>query len=224
MPLAGEVATSFTLGLATPLSAVCVVPLYPGFLAFLSNQGETGPSVAALAGIVALGVIAFTSAVGVVFTTLLQESLTAVVGVVSPIAFGMLAILGVVLIADFHPQSRLPTVEPPQTRHPSASAFAYGAFFGAIVLPCNPGFISVFFARAFLFSDPVASVANFGAFGVGMAAPLVGFGVVSEPWRDRVLGGLTRHRRGVNVVTGGILLAVSAYYLVVVFEVFGPAG
>lgn len=224
MTLAGEAATSFALGLATPLSAVCVVPLYPGFLAFLSNQGESAPSVATLSVIVVAGVVAFMSAVGVVFTTLLQESLTAVVEVVSPIAFGLLAILGAVLITGFHPQSRLPAASPPQTRYPSVSAFAYGAFFGAIVLPCNPGFISVFFARAFLVSNPVTSVANFGAFGIGMAAPLLGFGIVSEPWRDRVLGALTRHRRGVNIATGSVLVAVSAYYLVVVFEVFGPLG
>jgi len=224
MSLAGEIATSFALGLATPLSAVCVVPLYPGFLAFLSNQGEIAPSVATLSAIVAAGVIAFMSGVGVVFTTLLQESLTGVVEAVSPVAFGLLAVLGLGLIADLHPWSRVPTVDPPQTRYPSASAFVYGGFFGAIVLPCNPGFISVFFARSFLFSDPLTSVANFGAFGVGMAAPLLGFGIVSEPWRDRVLGSMTRHRRGVNVATGGVLLAVSAYYLIVVFEVFGSVG
>ena len=222
MSLAGEVATSFGLGLATPLSAVCVVPLYPGFLAFLSSQGEDAPSVATLAALVAAGVVLFMAAVGVVFTTLLGSSLTGVVGVVSPVAFGLLALFGVALLADLHPQSRLPSPEPPQTRHPSASALAYGAFFGAIVLPCNPGFISVFFARAFLFADPVASLANFGAFGAGMGAPLLAFGVVSEPWRDRVLGRLTRHRRTVDVVTGAVLLAVSAYYLIAVFEVFGP--
>ena len=168
MSLAGEVATSFGLGLATPLSAVCVVPLYPGFLAFLSSQGEDAPSVATLAALVAAGVVLFMAAVGVVFTTLLGSSLTGVVGVVSPVAFGLLALFGVALLADLHPQSRLPSPEPPQTRYPSASALAYGAFFGAIVLPCNPGFISVFFARAFLFADPVASLANFGAFGAGM--------------------------------------------------------
>jgi cytochrome c-type biogenesis protein len=224
MSLVGEVVTSFTLGLATPLSAVCVIPLYPGFLAFLSNQGEDAPSVVTLATLVALGVIVFMGAIGVVFTTLLGASLTAVIERVSPVAFGLLAILGIVLIADLHPQSRLPTIEPPQSKYPSASAFAYGAFFGAIVLPCNPGFISVFFARAFLFSDPVASVANFGAFGVGMGTPLLAFGVVSEPWRNRVVSLLTSHRRGVNVVTGVVLLAVSIYYLIVVFGVFGTGA
>jgi cytochrome c-type biogenesis protein len=216
-----EILTSFTLGLATPLSAVCVVPLYPGFLAFLSNQDEDAPSIAVLGALVALGVIAFMAGVGVLFTTLLETSLTAVVETVSPPAFALLALLGVVLIADLHPQSRLPTVEPPQTQYPSLSAFAYGAFFGAIVLPCNPGFISVFFARAFLFLDPVTSLANFGAFGVGMGSPLLAFALVSEPWRDRVLGLLTGHRRAVNVVTGVTLLAISLYYLLFVFEVAG---
>jgi cytochrome c-type biogenesis protein len=211
MSLLSEAATSFSLGLATPLSAVCVVPLYPAFLAFLSNQDENAPSVARLGGMVALGVIAF--------MTLLEQSLTGVVSVVSPMAFALLAVLGVVLVADLHPQSRLPTAEPPQTRYPSLSAFAYGAFFGAIVLPCNPGFIAVFFARAFLFSDPVASLANFGSFGLGMATPLLAFAVVSEPWRDRVLGFLTGHRRAVDAVTGLVLLGVSLYYLFAVFAV-----
>ena len=224
MSTATEVATSFTLGLATPLSAVCVIPLYPAFLAFLSNQDEDAPSIAVLGGLVALGVIVFMAGIGLLFTTLLETSLTAVVELVSPPAFGLLAVLGVVLVADLHPQARLPAVEPPQTRFPSLSALAYGAFFGAIVLPCNPGFISVFFARAFLFTDPVSSVANFGAFGVGMASPLLGFAVVSEPWRDRVLGVLTTHRRAINVITGSVLLAIALYYLLFVFELAGPLG
>jgi cytochrome c-type biogenesis protein len=224
MSTATEVVTSFTLGLATPLSAVCVIPLYPAFLAFLSNQDEDAPSIAVLGGLVALGVIVFMAGIGLLFTTLLETSLTAVVELVSPPAFGLLAVLGVVLVADLHPQARLPAVEPPQTRFPSLSALAYGAFFGAIVLPCNPGFISVFFARAFLFTDPVSSVANFGAFGVGMASPLLGFAVVSEPWRDRVLGVLTTHRRAINVITGSVLLAIALYYLLFVFELAGPLG
>jgi Cytochrome c biogenesis protein len=224
MGLVAEAATSFTLGLATPLSAVCVVPLYPAFLAFLSNQDESAPSIATLGSLVALGVVAFMTAIGVLFTTLLETSLTSVVELVSPPAFLLLAVLGVVLVADLHPQARLPTVEPPQTRYPSLSAFAYGSFFGAIVLPCNPGFISVFFARAFLFSDPVSSMANFGAFGVGMASPLLAFAFVSEAWRDRVLALLTDHRRAVNAATGLVLIAVSLYYLLFVFEVAGSLG
>jgi len=219
MGVLSDAATSFSLGLATPLSAVCVIPLYPAFLAFLSNQDEDAPSVAVLGLLVALGVIAFMASVGIVFTTVLEQSLTGVVSTVSPVAFGVLAVLGVVLAAGLHPQSRLPTAEPPQTRYPSVSAFAYGAFFGAIVLPCNPGFIAVFFARAFLFSDPVTSLANFGSFGLGMATPLLAFAFASEPWRDSVIGFLTDNQRAINAVTGVVLLVISVYYLFGVFAV-----
>lgn len=52
---------------------------------------------------VTLGVVAFMAAVGVVFTTVLETSLTGVVETVSPVAFGVLAVLGVVLFADLHP-------------------------------------------------------------------------------------------------------------------------
>lgn len=221
MNLLADVATSFSLGLATPLSAVCVIPLYPAFLAFLSNQDDDAPSIVTLGSLVAVGVIGFMAGIGLLFTTLLESSLTATIELISIPAFGLLAVFGVVLLADLHPQARLPTIEPPQTEYPSLSALGYGAFFGAIVLPCNPGFISLFFARAFLFSDPVASVANFGAFGVGMATPLLAFAVVSEPKRDWVLGVLTGNRRTVNAVTGAILLAISVYYLLFVFEVAG---
>jgi cytochrome c-type biogenesis protein len=219
MGLVSAVSESFVLGLATPLTALCVVPLYPGFLAFLSSQDESAPSVAQLGALVALGVIAFMTGFGLVFTTVLEVSLTAVIEVVSPAAFALLAVFSLVLIADLHPQSRLPTVDPPQTRYPSLSAFVYGVFFGAIVLPCNPGFLGVFFARAFLFTDPVTSLANFFAFGLGIAAPLLAFAVVSDPWRERVLGFLTGHRRAINLVTGVVMLAISLYYLVAVFHV-----
>jgi len=222
MGLLAQIAESFTLGLLTPLTAVCVIPLVPGFLAFLANQDEDAPSVAMLGGLVALGVITFMTAIGVIFSTLLQSSITRVIEIASPIAFALLALLGIALLLDLHPQSRLPTVEPPQTSHPAASAFAYGAFFGAIVLPCNPGFISLFFARALLFTDPLNSLANFGAFGVGMASPLLAGAIAAEPNRDRVLRFLTGNQRAINALTGAILLAISVYYLFFVFKVAGP--
>jgi cytochrome c-type biogenesis protein len=216
-----QLASSFGLGLATPLTAVCVLPLYPSFLAYLSNQRETRLPISALAGLVAAGVLAFMLAVGLVFTTLLESSLTRVVGVVSPVAFGLLAVASLLLLADVEFQRFLPSVEPPQSTHPVASAFGYGFFFGAIVVPCNPGFVAVFFARAFLFSDPVGSLLNFLAFGSGIAAPLVALAVVSDRWQTRVVRTLTGHRTLVNRATGAVMLAVSVYYLVVVFGV-GP--
>jgi cytochrome c-type biogenesis protein len=221
MGLLTDVSTSFALGLATPLTAVCVIPLYPGFLAYLATQSED-ISVARLALLVGAGVLTFMTGLGLVFTTLLETSLTSVIGIASPIAFTALALLSLVLLADIPVSQYLPTTEPPQSSSPSLSALAYGAFFGAIVIPCNPGFVGLFFARSLLFTSPVSSLANFGAFGSGIAAPLVALGIVSEPWRDRVLAVITAHKSAVNRLTGAVMLAISLYYLLFVFEVLGP--
>lgn len=204
------IATAFGLGLATPLTAVCVVPLYPGFLAFLADQGEDAPSIATLGALVAAGVVGTMAAIGLVFTTVLETSLTRVVEWVSPPAFALLGLFGAALIAGFDPQTHIPSVEPPQTRRPALSALAYGAFFGAIVLPCNPAFIAVFFARATLIADPVRSLLAFLSFGAGMAAPLFALAVVSEAFRDRVLGAITAHRRAIDVGSGLLLVVIAA--------------
>lgn len=220
MGLVGTVVESFSLGVATPLTAVCVIPLYPGFLAYLAGSDE-GHSVVSLSVLVSLGVVGFMGGLGLVFSTALQSSLTRVVDVVSPVAFAILAVFSLVLLSGRSPGDRLPSIEPPRSRRPALSALAYGGFFGAVVLPCNPGFIAIFFARAPLFGDPVSSFANFLAFGFGIAAPLLGLAVVAEPYRDRVLGALTRHAGAVHRATGAVIFVVSLYYLLVVFDVFG---
>lgn len=214
---------SFALGLATPLTAVCVLPLYPGFLAYLSTRSDdVRLPIGWLAALVGAGVVAFMLLLGIVFTTVLEVSLTNVVGVVSPVAFAVLGAASLLLLADVEVGRVFPSVEPPQSRHPVGSAFGYGFFFGAIVVPCNPGFIAVFFARAFLFTDPVASILHFLLFGTGIAAPLVGLATVSGRWQSHLLSILTRHRSSVNRATGAVMLAVAVYYLVVVFRVVPP--
>jgi cytochrome c-type biogenesis protein len=216
----------FLAGLATPLTAACALPLYPGFLAYLSNttDGE-GASPAALGALVFAGVLAFMLAAGLVVTTVFERSLTTtVVETASPVAFAVLAAVSLALVADWEVFSRIPAVEPPQTGHPYLSALAYGAFFGAIVLPCNPGLIGFLFVRSLLVTAPVEKVGSFLAFGLGMGTPLLVLAAVSESAGRRVTRGLARRRTTVNRVTGAVMLVVSAYYLVVVFDVFGAGS
>lgn len=222
MALLAEVAGSFVLGLLTPLTAACVLPLYPGFLTYLAREGERGPGGEAGTGLfgamVVLGVLAFMTVLGILFTTVLQVSLTAVIGVVSPIAFAVLAVIGIVLLLDLE-FAGVPQVEAPTTGKPLLDAFLFGFFFGAIVVPCNPAYIAVFFTRATLFGSPVESIGNFVAFGLGIGAPLLVFAVASERWSRQVIGTLVRERKWINRGSGAIMLAVSLYYLVVVFRV-----
>lgn len=221
MTVAGLI-ENFLLGVATPLSAACVIPLYPAFIAYLASTGgeDESRSVLLLGVLVMGGVLAFMAALGILFTFVLQESISAVVADVSPIAFTVLAVVGTVLLVDPKGFSRLPSFEPPQSRYPSASAFSYGFFFGAIVIPCNPGTISLFFARTpVLYDTHLESMLGFLAFGLGIGAPLLAFAIVSEPFARRVTGTLARYSGPVNRAVGAILVVVSVYYLVFVFGV-----
>lgn len=237
MSFALDLLEVFIIGVGTPLSAACVIPLYPGFVAYLANTGgaasataqsgtgrvgEDGPSPVVLGLLVVAGVIAFMGLVGTVFSLLLETSLTRVVEAVSPLAFGALVVLGLLLLADVSVFGRVPTVDPPQFRYPSATAFGYGFFFGAVILPCNPGFVALFFARVpVLFETQLQSMVGFLAFGLGIGAPLLGIAVVSESFGRRLTRALARRKSLINRVTGAILLVVAFYYLVAVFGVFG---
>lgn len=220
--IAAKLLEQFLLGIATPLTAACVIPLYPAFIAYLASTGDDdeGRSVVLLGILVVAGVLVFMSAIGVLFTFVLQESVNTVVSNVSPIAFGILAVVGVVLLADPKGFSRVPTFEPPQSRYPALSAFSYGFFFGAIIIPCNPATISLFFARTpILYDTHLGSMLGFLSFGLGIGAPLLTFAIVSEPFSRRVTRTLAQYSSQINRVAGAILLAVSLYYLSFVFGI-----
>jgi cytochrome c-type biogenesis protein len=220
-----SLSAAFILGLLTPLTAACVLPLYPGFLAYLSNQlsGKEDKKTLALFGVVITGgVIIFMTLIGLVFTTILQVSLTNVIGVVSPVAFATLFIISLVLIFDIDLSRLLPKVKTPSSiKNPWINSFSFGFFFGAIVVPCNPAFIAVLFTRTISTFGFIENILNFIFFGLGMGAPLLAFSLVSTTKSSAVISYLTRHKRAINLVAGIIMLLISVYYLVCVFTVLG---
>ncbi|RKD95440.1 cytochrome c biogenesis protein CcdA [Halopiger aswanensis] len=232
-PTAAALLEFFLLGLATPLTATCVVPLYPSFIAYLASvggqdesggaDGADGPSAILLGLLVVAGVLAFMVALGVVWTTVLQRSISDAVTALSPLAFAVLAVVGAVLLVAPNGFARLPTIEPPHSRYPTLSAFAYGFFFGTIVIPCNPGLIALFLGRSTVafpaFDSQLEVLLGFLAFGLGIGTPLLALAVVSQSAGRRATRTLARYSGAINRLVGVVLVAVSLYYLIVVFEV-----
>jgi cytochrome c-type biogenesis protein len=218
-----ELLNSFLIGLATPLTAVCVIPLYPGFISYLSKQfeGEESRSTYALFGsIVVLGVITFMLLTGLIFSTLIQASLTNVIETVSPIAFGILGLMSIAMILNLDFQKFIPSGDrSPEFENPLLNAFSFGFFFGAIILPCNPAFIATFLARAFLFETPITSLLNFSLFGLGIGAPLMIFSIISSAKSQKVIKILQKHENLIHRGSGLIMLGISLYYLVFVFQI-----
>ncbi len=216
--------SSFVLGVLTPLTAVCVLPLYPGFLAYLANQISAKASrkqYALLGLVITAGVIVFMSLLGILFTTILQVSLTKVIGIISPIAFGILTIISTLLIFDVDIGRFLPKAQVKITKNPLRNALLYGFFFGAIVIPCNPAFIAAFFARVLLLDSAANSIFNFVFFGLGLGFPLLAFSLLSAKWSSKIISWGTTYKTSINRIAGILMLVISLYYLIVVFNVLG---
>jgi len=215
---------SFLAGLFAPLAAVCVLPLYPGFLAYLSNQltGKESRKTMVLLGVLTtVGVISSMTLFGLIFTFFLQESLTNAIGIISPIAFGILALVSILMIFNVNIGKLIPKFNAPIRKNPYASSFGFGFFFGAIVLPCNPASLIVLFALSTSTVSFLSNFLNFVVFGFGMAFPLLLFAIVSSANSKAVIGFLNKHNRKINLIAGLLMLGISLYYLFFVFRLLG---
>jgi len=221
----------FLIGVATPLTATCVLPLYPAFVGYLAStsQGEQSRPPALLGAMVVAGVLAFMGLAGVVTVLFLGGSVGIAVRRVSPVAFALMTVVGLLLAVAPGSFSRIPTYEPPHLEYPTASAFGYGLFFGAIVIPCNPATITFFFARATTvlpgLDNGFEAMLGFLVFGLGIGAPLLALAVLSQPFSERLARTLARHSTPINRVVGAFLMLIGLYYLVFIFAVIpGTAG
>jgi cytochrome c-type biogenesis protein len=157
---------------------------------------------------------------GLVFTTILQVSLTNVIGAVSPIAFGILFVISILLIFNVDVGRFLPKAHMRVTKNPRLSALLYGFFFGAIVVPCNPLFIAALFTRTISALDFLENILRFLFFGMGIGSPLLVLAAISSAAADALIGFITKHKRIINLVAGLIMLGISTYYLFFVFKVY----
>lgn len=215
---------SFLAGLLAPLGAVCVLPLYPGFLAYLAGKvpkKDPKKTIILLGVIVTLGVMLSMFIFGLIFTQFLQASLAKAIGVISPIAFIILAVVSVLLIFNVNIGKFFPQTHAPMLKNPFLSSLLFGLFFGAIILPCNPASLIVLFAISTSTMTFVANFLNFVFFGLGMGLPLLLISFISTARSQEVLGFLSQHQRVINIIAGIIMLGVSLYYLIFVFKVVG---
>lgn len=205
---------SFTLGLASAASP-CLLPLYPGFLAYLAgNAGSLrGRRATGLLGAVVLaGVLSAMIAVGALLTVL-AVPLGGVLGYVIPLVIVTLALLGVLLLAGINPFARLATVRIPVVTNPYAQAYVYGLLLGPLALPCAGAFLVALFATSLGVADAATRLVTFAAYGLGFGLPLVVLSLIAGARAQEVARFVARHHRVIEIVSGVILLAAAAWEL-----------
>ncbi len=217
-----DLTVAFVAGLLSPLGAACILPLYPGYLSFMVSQaGKVRvPGARVLLGIIAgAGILAamfvFGLFVGIIFTL----PIGGVLAILSPIAYAILGIIGILLILGAGPGLPVRTPDVLKGRSPFGGAFVFGFFFGVLILPCNAGPITVLLALSTSAADLAANMGNFLAYGAGMAIPLIALSALSAAEGSRITQALAAHKRGINAATGLLMVSVAAYYLLVVYSV-----
>lgn len=204
--------TSLSLGLLATTSP-CVLPLYPGFLAYISGgqEGLQGkPSRYFLGFFVLAGVLAMMLALGAVIA-LLSISIGRALSMVIPLADLVIIGFGVLLLLNINPFKRLPQIQVPILSHPFVNAFLYGLLYGPIALPCSGPLVVSIFALSLTAAEAFSKLNIFLWFGLGFGIPLLLLSFLSGATQRWITRQFAIRARLINVVSGLLLLAVGIY-------------
>jgi cytochrome c-type biogenesis protein len=168
--------------------------------------------------VAAAGILASMFLFGLVVVLLLSYPLAGALWIISPVAYVLLGVIGVLLILDVFPEFTVTSKHLPTGRIPFVGAFLFGLFFGILILPCNAAPIAILLALSTSTSDLFVNMLNFMFFGAGMAMPLVAISVLSAYQGKRGTAFLVRHKRAINLATGSLMLVVALYYLITVYQ------
>lgn len=204
---------AFTLGNAAILTNACLLPLYPGLMAFLAgnaNNERARQATAVLGVLVLAGILTMMVLIGFILA-LLSASFGSVLTILLPVIYAIVISLGLLMLTGRNPFAKLQTSQAPMLGNPYLTAYVYGLFFGPMTLPCTGPII----LSAFTLGTGIGSVASglsyFFFFGLGFGWPLVLLPVLALPFQRRIVGWLSRHHDMLNVASGILLIAVGIF-------------
>ena len=207
----------FLLGNASILTNVCLLPLYPGLIAFLAGNAsnDEGRSATGWLGLVVLaGVLTMMTLVGFLLFAL-QTSFGAVLPWLLPLVYAVIILLGIVMLSGYNPFNRLTTTQAPVFKNPYATAYSYGLMLGPMTLPCTgPIILSAFLLGAGNTAELANGLAYFLAFGLGFGWPLVILPLFAMPLQRRATGWLTQNYKTLTRVSGLLLLGIGVFGVV----------
>jgi cytochrome c-type biogenesis protein len=209
---ADSILTSIFLGILATGSP-CVLPLYPGFLAYLSGgqQALAGSKGRYLLGFFVLaGVLVMMLALGGLIA-LLSVSIGSALSIAIPLADVLIVALGVMLIFDRNPFKRLPQIQVPVLSHPYVNAFLYGLLYGPIALPCSGPLVVGIFALSFTAEEAIGKLAVFLWFGLGFGLPLLLLSFLAGASQRWITRQFAIHSRAINLIGGFLLVGIGIY-------------
>lgn len=204
--------TSLSIGLLATTSP-CVLPLYPGFLAYISGgqEGLEGKRGRYWLGFFVLaGVLLTMLALGGLIAWL-SISVGEALSLVIPFADIVIILFGVLLLFNFNPFKQLPQIQVPVLSNPYVNAFIYGTLYGPIALPCSGPLVVGIFAYSLTAAEFFDKLGVFFWFGIGFGIPLLLLSFLSGAAQRWITLQFARRARLINTVSGVLLIAVGIY-------------
>ncbi|MGL4612270.1 MAG: cytochrome c biogenesis CcdA family protein [Trueperaceae bacterium] len=208
-----QLLSAFLLGNGAILTNVCLLPLYPGLIAFLAGNAGTdaGKRSSGWLGVLVLAGILSMMTVVALLLYLLKQSFSSILPWLLPFIYGVVFLFGILMLFGYNPFNRLTTMQAPLFKNPYASAYMYGLFLGPITLPCTGPII----LSAFLLSGNTTLFINqifyFLAFGLGFGWPLVVLPLMATPLQRRSTKWLTQNHKTLTRISGVLLMGIGVY-------------
>lgn len=221
----GTLAGAFVLGNASILTNVCLLPLYPGMIAYLvgltapssGTRGASGlPSRwrAALLGLCVLAGVLVLMTVVAALLTLVKASFAGLLPVLLPLVYLTVIGLGVMLVLGRNPLARLPMFSGGLPRRPYLAAFTYGLMLGPMTLPCTgPIVLSAFVLGLGSPGFLLEGLAFFAVFGLGFGWPLVLIPVLATSANRRFGEWFVRRHELLMRLSGWLMVAIGLFGL-----------
>lgn len=207
---------AFSLGNAAILTNACLLPLYPGLMAFLAGNAtnERARQATAVLGVLVLaGIMTMMIAIGLLLA-LLSASFGPLLTLLLPIIYAVVIILGVMMLSGRSPFAKLQTAQAPMLRNPYLTAYVYGLLFGPMTLPCTGPILVTAFSVATGVGSLTSALSYFFFFSLGFGWPLVVLPVLALPFQRQIVGWLSRHHNMLNVSAGILLIAVGVFGII----------
>ena len=203
--------TSISLGLLSATSP-CILPLYPGFLAYLSGRQESaGKRGRYFLGLfVLLGVLTMMLVLGLIIA-LISVSVGQALAFVIPLADLMIVGLGVMLLLDRNPFKSLPQIQVPVLSNTYANAFVYGLLYGPIALPCSGPLVVGIFTLSLTVGEAFSKLGIFLWFGLGFGLPLLALSLLSGTVQRWITRQFAIRGRLINIIGGVLLVGIGIY-------------
>lgn len=212
----GSYVEAFILGNGAILGNVCMLPLYPGLIAFLAGRaggGQAGEGAGGgrLGAVVLAGILSMMLVVGLA-VYLLRQSFGAILPALLPAIYLTVIALGGLMLAGRNPFARMATARAPLLRNPDAAAYVYGLLLGPMTLPCTgPLIVSAFVLGAGGAGSLAEGLLYFLCFGLGFGWPLVLLPLAARSAQRRLTGWLAGNHALLGRISGAVLVAIGAF-------------